>query len=74
LKFKYTNKLIKLEELDLIFQNLNLEDQMEQQPNPAPQLKIINDPPLFSGTTKDLDGFFDKDKVSYRGRSTKVSR
>jgi len=57
LKFKYTNKLIKLEELDLIFQNLNLEDQMEQQLNPAPQLKIINDPPLFSGTTKDLDGF-----------------
>jgi len=57
LKFKYTNKLIKLEELDLIFQNLNLKDQMEQQLNPAPQLKIINDPPLFSGTTKDLDGF-----------------
>ena len=30
---------------------------MEQQLNPAPQLKIINDPPLFSGATKDLDGF-----------------
>ena len=33
-----------------------------QQPNqlpihPATQLKIINDPPLFSGSTKDLDGF-----------------
>jgi len=30
---------------------------MEQQLNPAPQLNIINDPPLFSGTAKDLDGF-----------------
>jgi len=64
LKFKYTNKLIKLEELDLIFQNLNLEDQMEQQLNPAPQLKIINDLPLLSGTTKDLDGFLIRIELS----------
>ena len=28
-----------------------------EQLNPAPQLKIINDSPLFLGITKDLDGF-----------------
>ena len=54
-----------MEELNFIFQNLNLNDNMEdriQRQNqqaipPATQLKIINDPPLFSGSTKDLDGF-----------------
>ena len=53
-----------MEELNNIFRRLNIEDNMgdqfqdNQQPLPAaPQLKIINDPPLFSGSSKDLDGF-----------------
>ena len=37
---------------------------MEQQLNPAPQLKIINDPPLLSGITKDLDGFLIRIELS----------
>ena len=55
-----------MKELNLIFQNPNINDVMtnhqiqqpHQQPiSPATQLKIINDPQLFSGYTKDLDGF-----------------
>ena len=38
-----------------------MEDRIQRQNQqaipPATQLKIINDPPLFSGSTKDLDGF-----------------
>ena len=29
----------------------------QQQVNQVPQLKIINDPPTFSGNTRELDGF-----------------
>ena len=48
-----------MEELNTIFQNLNLEDNMnqQQQVNQGPQLKIINDPPTFSGNMRELDGF-----------------
>ncbi|KAG4102284.1 hypothetical protein H8356DRAFT_1358183 [Neocallimastix lanati (nom. inval.)] len=42
--------------LNIIFQNLNLENDMnqQQQVNQVPQLKIINDPPTFSGNTREL--------------------
>ena len=55
-----------MKELNLIFQNPNINDVMtnhqiqqpHQQPiSPATQFKIINDPSLFSGSTKDIDGF-----------------
>ena len=44
-----------MEELQRIFNNLNLEENMEQ--NQGSPLKVVNDPPIFSGRRKELDGF-----------------
>ena len=49
-----------MEELNLIFQNLNINDIMADhqiQQQQIPPLKIVNDPPVFSGNKRELDGF-----------------
>ena len=44
-----------MEELQRIFNNLILGENMEQ--NQGSPLKVVNDPPIFSGRRKELDGF-----------------
>ena len=57
-----------MEELNLIFQNLNINDimtdhQIQQQQQISP-LKIVNDPPVFSGNKRELDGFLTRVELS----------
>jgi len=56
----------KEKELNLIFQNLNIDEDMikQQLQQPVPPLKIINNPWLFSGNKRELNGFLERIKLT----------